>query len=342
MAIWRAMVGRLRISFVLATLVAAIGCSAHRSEKKLPLPPAPHTGANPSFVVAPARAEELLEKETLTVVSAKQTESGVTGASKLTLRVGPENQELAVKWKPVPRTLDGWNNSPRKELAAYVVQKLFLEPDDYVVPTTVIRCIELEEYSKAFPNARANMPNAKCVLGAMSLWLKDVHPGKLDVDHERFSRDANYAGHFADFNLLTYLIAHKDGRSSNFLLGGDESDERVFSVDNGISFDPWIYNYFVPNWDGLKVPALRREAIDRLRKVSKDTLESMGVLVELRLDENGIYRSVPPGKNLDDDDGARHDKGVVQFGLSEDEIEELEDRIDDLIEEVDDGEVALF
>jgi len=62
------------------------------------------------------------------------------GAKKLRLRFD-DGVEINVKWKRAPAEAEGWNNSPRREIAACEVQKLFLEPDDYVVPVSVPRCI---------------------------------------------------------------------------------------------------------------------------------------------------------------------------------------------------------
>jgi len=45
------------------------------------------------------------------------------------------------------------NNEPRYEIAAYRLQKLFLDPEEYVVPPTVLRSMPLEEYHKIEPYA---------------------------------------------------------------------------------------------------------------------------------------------------------------------------------------------
>ncbi|MFQ6113772.1 MAG: hypothetical protein ACE5NG_06735, partial [bacterium] len=46
---------------------------------------------------------------------------------------------IQVKWKRSER--GGWapNNEPRYEVAAYKLQKLFLNPEEFVVPPTVVR-----------------------------------------------------------------------------------------------------------------------------------------------------------------------------------------------------------
>ena len=56
----------------------------------------------------------------------------------------------------------------------------------------------------------------------------------------------------------------------------------------------------------------------------------------------GSGSPVAPGRNLDPDKGARLKDGVVQFGLTEEEIDDLGERIEDLLEDVDEDDVALF
>jgi len=51
---------------------------------------------------------------------------------------------------------------------------------------------------------------------------------------------------------------------------------------------------------------------------------------------------VPPGENLDPDDGVRIEGNTIQLGLSEDELEDVWERIKDLIEDVDEGDIAVF
>ena len=42
------------------------------------------------------------------------------------------------------------------------------------------------------------------------------------------------------------------------------------------------------------------------------------------------------------DDGARREDHVLQLGLTRSEMEDLQERIEDLLEKVDEGEITLF
>ena len=249
-------------------------------------------------------------------------------------------------WKPFWGRLDGVNNSPRKEIAAWKLQKLFLDPEDYVVPPSLAFCAKLANYYFD-ASAKATLKGSECVLGVLSLWLTGLELPEPLLDNERFGRDYAYAYYLSNLNLLTYLAEHHDGRLGNFLVSEDDARRQAFAIDNGVAFGDGFsglwYNWFVPNWDKLRVPALRKESIDRLRKVREEDLEKLlGVVAQLELDDDGIFVNVPLGENLDPDDGVRIEGNVIQFGLNEDEIEDLWERIEDLIEEVDEGDVAVF
>jgi hypothetical protein len=320
----------------------AAAAPSARGPRTYPLPSPPNPGPNEAWVVSPQRAEELFTHEELTIISSKDAGAGVTGALRFELAAKRDGSRFKAKWKPVPWRLDSWNNSPRHELAAYEVQKLFLDAEDYLVPTSGMRCIPVDSYGTVSERASANLDDSKCVLGALSLWLENVKVDEPLYDEERFPNDPNYAYHLANFNTLTVLIDHKDGRSSNFLVSKNEEDRRTYSVDNGISFDAWIWNWFVPNWNQFRVPAISRKAVDRLRQVKAEDIERLGVLAELRLGGDGIYRTVTPGPNLGPTQGVRTAPGVVQFGLNEDEVDDIAEQIEEILELVDSGELPTF
>ena len=283
------------------------------------------------------RVVERLESDPAKVVKDQDAGGGVTGARRLTLRF-EDGEEIEVKWKPVPGSMDGWNNSPRKELAAYEIQRWFLDPPDHVVPTSVMRCLPLESVGAEKPS----LEGSTCVLGAMEVWVHDVHIPEKIYDPKLFARDPVYARHMADMNLVTYLIKHSDGRSNNFLLGNDPENRRVFSIDNGISFGAPVHNFFVKNWDTIRVPALRKESVDRLRAASPEDFEELAVVVEMKLGADGVWRNAPKTTRRNPKDGAFLEDGMLQLGLTRSEIEALIERRKDLLERVDEGEQKTF
>jgi len=258
------------------------------------------------------------------------------------LAVGDDRRRLSAKWKPAPSRLDLFNNSPRKEIAAYEVQKLFLDPSDFVVPTARLRCLRASDFAGKRRIRAVTVRGTDCQIGVLSLWLDSLTLPDQLLDDDRFEGDVDYAARVADFNLAMYLIKHSDGRRGNFLVAESGLPPRIFSVDNGVAFGGFLYNWFVPNWKKLRVPALRRESVERLRRVRFADVERLGVVAQLEVDERRHFVSVAPGPNLDPDDGVRFDGRTIQIGLEEDEIEDLWERIEHLLEDVDRGRVAVF
>jgi hypothetical protein len=306
----------------------------------------------PNWPVPPERAERLMgdtpiDDENIKVVSVEGAGAGVTGAHEDKLIYLKENQKLTIKWKVFPPgKLDGPNNSPRKELAAYEVQKLFLDPEDYVVPTSVARCNPLEIYQRYNPGKPASLEGTTCALGLLSLWLKDVGVPENVYEGEEFRADPTYAYFMSNFNILTYLVGHKDGRPGNFLTANDPKRRQVFSVDNGVAFDiayggVW-FNWFVPNWNSMRIPAVRKHSVERLRKLKRSDLDSLGVLVQFEKNADGLLENVAPGANLGAGEPVRIQGGTVQLGLKDDEIDDVWERIEDLLEDVDEGKVGTF
>jgi len=296
----------------------------------------------PNWRVPPKTAERLMAHGESVSRAVESAGGGTTGAEKHTLYFPSADVEITAKWKTVPGRLDGFNNAPRKEVAAYSIQTIFLEPQDYVVPTSVIRCTPLDRYSERHPLVPPTVKGTQCVLGVLSIWMKDVTVPDVLYDEERFLSDPQYAYFMSNANLFTYLVDHRDGRGGNFLVSKDDGRRQVFAVDNGISFGPWVFNYFVPNWTHLRVAAVRKESIERLRKIHREDLDFLAVVAQLEADENGILQTVPPGAPFDPDAGASAQDGNVQFGLTTSEIDGVYARIQKLIEAVDAGRVPVF
>jgi len=290
----------------------------------------------------PPTLEQSLRSEPIEILSESYAGAGLTGASRLELRLLEHQQTISAKWKPMPTRLDGINNSPRKEIAAYEVQKLVLEPEDYVVPTSVARCLPASAFPDPSQHSPSTLRGSRCELGVLSLWLENVTLPDPLLDLDRFRRDGVYARHLGHFNLVTYLIHHQDGRQGNFLVSVDDQDRRVFAIDNGVAFSGIFYNWFVRNWKQIHVPALPQRAIERLERIRPGDLEPLAVVAELRLDSDGIFRPVPAGPVRDREEGVRIDGPTIQLGLEAGEIEDLWERIEDLLEEIREGDLGIL
>lgn len=297
-------------------------------------------GALPrNWPLAPSELERRFALGKFEIRESKGAGHGKTGALKVRIAYA-DGKTLDVKWKTVPpATADGWNNSPRKELAAYEVQKWIFDENDYVVPTVALNCIPIEQARTLDKDAKPTFAGSSCVLGMLAVWMQEANAPKKFYDEERFDSDPLYARTIADLNLLTYIIGHRDTRPGNVLLSTDSADPRAYAVDNGIAFDLLPWNLRVFNWFRIHVPWLRREAVERLRRIDRPRLRALAVVAELEADSSGVFHPVSPGPNLDpdDDDGVRRRGNRVQFGLDHDEIDDMEERIQKLLANVDSG-----
>jgi beta-lactamase class A len=295
-----------------------------------------------NWPMAPSAYDLKLAFDDFQIKEVKGAGGGVTGASRFTVQFA-DGTELKIKWKPFPTpTLDGWNNSPRKEFAAYVVQRWIFDEDDYVVPATVPRCIPVDVYAPLMHGAKPSVPGTTCVLGLTAIWMNDVKDVDDLDDWDRFKKDPHYAQHLADLNLLTYLIDHRDGREGNFLESTDPDDPRIFAVDNGIAFEGFPWNFFVRNWNVIRVPWLRAEPIARLRALPMEEIEHrLGTLFDMDVDAQGILRLAPPTAPIDPNKGARITRDKIQLGMTKKEIAALEERVRDLLADVDAGKVKV-
>lgn len=294
-----------------------------------------------NYPMHPLEAEQRMRFDPIELLSAKRTTHGVAGAQKLRIRFTEDGKELTVKWKAAPRYKpEGWNNVPRKEVAAYQVQKWFLDAHEYVVPPTVTRCIPLDVFRKVDPDVEPTADSGTCVFGAMSLWIVDVEVVEKVVDRELFEADPVYARTLGDVNIVGYLIEHRDGRKSNFLISTLPGGRRVFSIDNGISFRAKMWNMLVPNMANIQVPALPRESIDRLRDLSFRDVARMEVLAQYER-QGDVLARVPSDTNFAPDRGSRVVDGAFQFGLRRKEISGLWKRLGQLLADVNDGKIPL-
>lgn len=251
-----------------------------------------------------------------------------------------DGEMVLVKWAKAPRGGDRFNNRPRYEVAAYELQKLFLEEAEYVVPPTVARCVPPWSYPEAVAPEAPTFEGEPCVLVVLQSWLWNVTEESV-FDRGRFRRDTVYARHLANLNVLTHLIDHKDANVGNFLLSTVEGSPRVYGVDNSLAFDSEKSNRGT-DWRRLRVDAVPAATVARLRELSEEVLrDALSVVAQFERSGGGMV-PVEPGPPLDPEQGIRVRDGVIQLGLTEGEIGDVYARIQRLLRRVDRGNLATF
>jgi hypothetical protein len=294
-----------------------------------------------NFALPVAELERLLHAEPLVITQAEISRPKAAGD--ITLRADISfggAPPVRVKLRKAEPGAESFNNVPRYDLAAYELQKLFLEPRDFVVPPTALRMVALDEFVKYSPGVKPTFGVARQALAVVQYWLNDVRTVADVYDPERFAGDAVYARHIGQLNLLTYLIEHRDSNAGNFLIGRQERAARVFSVDNGVAFASEGSDRG-ELWKDLRVKQLPADAIEKLRAVTPASLtQSLGVLAQWRL-EGGLYVPMTPGNNLGPTQGVRRRGDVVQMGLTRREITSIQRLLERLIQQVDSGRFTL-
>ncbi len=246
-----------------------------------------------------------------------------------------------VKLRRAEPGAEDFNNRPRYDLAAYELQKLFLDPAEYVVPPTALRMVPLADLRPYAPEARPTFRGSDEVLVVLQYWLQEVKVIADVYDAERFASDAVYARHIGQLNVLTALIEHGDSNVGNFLISRAERGARVFSIDNGVAF---AHNEsdrdFV--WKRMRVDRLPADVVARLRAVDEQELQRrLGVLAQWRL-QDGRWVAEAPGENLGAGRGVRQSREVVQLGLNRSEIAEVWRLLRRLLEDVDEGRIRTY
>jgi hypothetical protein len=327
-----------------ATIIASVACvlvACRAPEVRKPAPTARPRMARGMPLALPAPTEaRMLERERFELRSLEPASGGVTRVFRASAHFPRRDVDLQIKWKLLPKGGDGWNNVARKEVAAFAIQRWVLDAEDWVVPPTAIRCVPEEAHRELF-DAPPIVEDTRCVLGMAAAWLRDVENPEVIFDEERFAAERSYAYHRADMNLLAYLLDHRDGRTANFLVPKSD-DGRIFLIDNGISFGGLVWNYFRPNWNVIRVPALRRDKVDRLRRVTAADVSALLVLVQLEADAEGVLQPAPRQGVWDDADGSRLRPGQAQFGLTAKEAAGVAARMQRLLGRIDSGEIELF
>jgi hypothetical protein len=333
-----------------AALALLMACGGHH----VPLAPpaAPLTaptrlcGANEGHPACRGAVEtEDLLRDQVEILGMADTPSGMQGAKLLTLRTHGRLGEVVIRAKWRAESTGDLVNEPRKELAAYAVQKLFLDESEYVVPPTAAHCFAVAEYARFDGKAKPTLPGTSCILGYTSYWLEGVQTvnaargsGQLGKgqgiwDAELFQRDPEYRQSVEDSNLLTYSINHGDAHGEQFVLQRFPRGLRAYVVDNSIAFRS-IKNPMLllrQDWSEIQVPALSRKAVARLQKLTQADFARLGNISELEL-RDGTLVNVRPSAPLASDGTTMTWTGSrLRIGLTKGEIALVETQIKDLL-----------
>jgi len=246
-----------------------------------------------------------------------------------------------VKLRRAEPGAEDFNNRPRYDLAAYELQKLFLDPAEYVVPPTALRMMPLAELQPHSPEAKPTFNGSDDVLVVLQYWLNEVKVIADVYNPERFVADSQYARHIGQLNVLTFLIEHGDSNVGNFLISRAETGPRVFSIDNGVAFE---FNESDRGqlWMKMRVDRLPVDTVQRLRSITLEELHRrLGVLAQWQL-QDGRWVATAPGENLAPARGVRKEGGIVQLGLREADIDQVGRQLGRLLKQVDGGQIKTF
>src|SRR5688572_10294522 len=288
-----------------------------------------------------ADLERLLAAEPLVITQAEISRPKAKGDITLRAEVSFGGAPpMRVKLRKAEPGADSFNNVPRYDLAAYELQKLFLDPEEYVVPPTALRMVPLADFARFAPQVERTFREADQVLAVVQYWLNDITNAEDIFDPARFAADPLYARHIGQLNLLTYMIEHRDSNLGNFLIGRAATGPRVFSIDHGVAFASEDSDRG-ELWKVIRVDRFPADAVQRLREVTPALLmQRLGVLAQWRL-EDRRYVPVPPGENIASGRGVRNKDGVLQMGLTEQETAQVYRQLARFLAQVDRGRVEL-
>ncbi len=299
-----------------------------------------HVSAQDSNVWLPIdKIEDLLANHDFEVRQTQDTRFEGDRTQRVTMEF-EDGSVILSKWAAAPPGGGTFNNRPANEIASYEFQKLFLDPENYVVPPAELRALPISEYRQHRDISEPTFRNVNSVVVVMQYWLASVTPEGFD-DEARFEADTVYARHFGDFNLYTHLARHGDENAGNYLVSTDPNNPRVFSVDNGIAFGREASDVGM-RYRNLQIDRFPHATVERLRAITQEDLEdALGVLVQFE-DQGGQLVRVEATENLARSRQVRWKDGVYQFGLTSNEINGIWGRLEDFLEKVDKGDYTVF
>ncbi len=286
-----------------------------------------------------------LKADKLNILGMTEPPSGTQGAKVVTLEIEEAGMRFVFRAKWRPQSSAGFINEPRKELAAYAVQKLFLDPSAYVVPPTAAHCFPLSQYRRFVPQAEASFLHTDCVFGFVSYWLENVHTVESAEDEdlidgddsiwdpERFETDRVYRSSVARANLLTYAINHGDMHELQFLVEPTPKGLRAYVVDNSIAFlsikNPMLL--FREDWSELQVPAVPTITLSRLRALSAADYGSLATIARFEQRGKSLYQVMHPPPGDEEPTAISWNGSELRVGLTQKEIDLVRARLANLL-----------
>lgn len=169
-----ARVARMRFVFALLGL-SVIGCGAARAPATTQTPPVALCGSaaigERDGCVSVERIEGWLANGTYEIRDARSD-----GPSRFALTLSlPDGTSVPARFRRAPDGLESSDDHPRRQLAAYEVQKLFLDPARYLIAPTVFTCIPVETDAATLPDL-APHDGVDCALGVLSLADEGARP----------------------------------------------------------------------------------------------------------------------------------------------------------------------
>ncbi|MGE3665733.1 MAG: hypothetical protein AB7G51_03820 [Steroidobacteraceae bacterium] len=237
--------------------------------------------------------------------------------------------------------VSSFNNEPRYELAAYELSRLLFPAEEQVVPPIALRSAPLPQFKAIDPAAVEAWRGTDATFYMVQCWLNGAKPHPLAIDEARFAADPAYARTISRLNVLTYLVEHKDSNLGNVMLTGEGTAVRAWAIDNGVAFDSEESDVGI-FWKALHVDAVDRALADRLRALTLDELRArLAVIAQYEL-VGETWEPRAPGANFDAMRGVKRRGTLLQLGLTNKEIGEVERRRAKLVRRIDKGDLRLL
>jgi hypothetical protein len=300
----------------------------------------------------------VLGQPRLVIRGAEQTSGGNQGTIALLVE-GPDGQRAKAKWRT--QASESLFNTPARELAAYRVQALLLEPTDYVIPPVATHCFPIAEYRANVVRDSAPFEGTRCVLGFLTYWMSEtvtlpearraglwpMPPDGVDDDdpllysRTRFAEDSIYRRSIAILNLVTHVVQNRDAHAGQFVLYTDPW--HAFLIDNSIAFTA-IRNprtLFTQDLSTMQVPSIPEDVATRIRALSRRDVERLLVIEEYAITDGRLVE-VEPGAPFDSWFHLRRSGDRMQIGLTRADVSGLWDRIAALQRELATGRLRTF